>query len=378
MPALRTWIEISRSSVLYNIRKFLSHIDHRRTQLMAVVKSNAYGHNIHDFGTLAVAAGADRLGVDSIVEAITLRDAGLTCPILVLGFTMPENYVLAEKRRVAVTISSFAQLDALIVSGVRNLHVHIKVDTGMGRQGFLLREAYVLAQKLQHLVAKGLVTLDGLYTHFAGAKDPNAPGSTHEQFAEFGEWRKIFHANELHVEVAHCAASAATLLYPPSHCDMVRVGMGVYGYFPSQAVEKHFRGKMTLRPVLSWRSIVSEVKDVPEGSAIGYDGTCVLSRESRIAVVPVGYWHGFPRLLSNKARVIVGGKFAPVIGRVSMDMISIDVTDIPNVFMGSIVTLLGRDGECVIDAREHAKLTRTTPYEVVTRLNPLIERRVVD
>jgi alanine racemase len=381
--SLRTWIEIDKGAILYNITKFRSIVKHP-TKIMAVVKSNAYGHNIHDFAKLVLNAGADCLGVDSITEAIPLRREGVAQPILVLGFTLPENYKLARAAGVSITISSIEQLRALLDTDFAHvwqfepLRIHLKVDTGMCRQGLIYDFEH---REVMDLVREGIhnkkFILEGLYTHLASAKAPGVSGDTEQQLKEFRLWMEIFRLHDIHVPIVHCAASAGTLLYPSAHFDMVRIGMGCYGYFPSTGIAKHFKRKMTLRPVLSWRSIVSETKCVPAGMKVGYDGTYVLKRNSTLAVIPVGYWHGIGRVFSNNGHVLINGRFARILGRVSMDMITVDITDIEDVRMGTKVTLIGKDGESFLSAEELGRLSGTTAYEILTRLNPLIERVVV-
>lgn len=382
-PSLRTWIEIDKSAILYNITKFKSLVQHP-TKIMAVVKSNAYGHNIHDFSKLVLAAGADCLGVDSITEAIPLRREGVTQDILVLGYTMPSNYSRARGAGVAITISSIEQLRALLDTDFSSVwqfepvRIHLKVDTGMCRQGLIYDFEHA---EVIDLIREGIrnekFILEGLYTHLASAKAPGVSGDTEQQLKEFRLWREIFRLHDIPIPVVHCAASAGTLLYPSAHFDMVRIGMGCYGYFPSSGIAKHFKHKMSLRPVLSWYSIVSETKCVPMGMKVGYDGTHVLKRNSMLAVIPVGYWHGIGRVFSNNGRVLINGHFARILGRVSMDMITVDITDIPDVSMGTKVTLIGKDGDSGTSAEELGKLSETTAYEILTRINPLIERVVI-
>jgi alanine racemase len=381
--SLRTWVEIDRSAILYNITKFRSLITHP-TKLMAVVKSNAYGHNIHDFSRLVLGAGADCLGVDSITEAIPLRKEGITQPILVLGYTLPENYSLARAADVSITISSIEQLRHLLATDFSKswqfspVRIHLKVDTGMCRQGMLYDVDHTEAL---NLILKGIrqekFILEGLYTHLASAKAPGVSGETETQLSEFRRWREFFKAHSISIPIVHAAASAGTLLYPSSHFDMVRIGMGCYGYFPSAGIARHFKNRVSLRPVLSWYSIVSEVKSVSAGMKVGYDGTHILKRDSVLAVIPIGYWHGIGRVFSNNGHVIINGQVARILGLVSMDMITVDITDIPDVSMGTRVTLIGKDGNISVSAEDLGRLSGTTAYEILTRLNPLIERIVV-
>lgn len=372
---LRTWIEIDKKAIAHNYRTFRALLS-KKTKFLAVVKSNAYGHNLLEFAPAMEHLGADWLGVDSLVEARSARQVGVRVPILVLGFTLPSLYEEARRSRVRVTISSFAQLEkALRLSkGKIPLRVHIKADTGMHRQGFQLWEAPQLLEKLRVTQKKrSPIVVEGLYTHFAEAKDPRQGDSTRRQIAEFREWITRFNEAGFH-PMTHAAATGGALLYPQAHFDMVRIGIGCYGLWPSPEAEQFMGKKVRLHPVLAWKAVVSEVKRVAQGERVGYDFTERLHRDSTLAVIPVGYWHGIPRLCSGRGRVLIRGKTARIVGRVSMDMIVVDVTEIPKVAMGDEVVLIGKSGKEVIKAGEIASYSGTTHYEIVTRLNPLIKK----
>lgn len=373
---LRTWIEVDKKSLVHNyrvLRKFIG----KRTKFLGVVKSNAYGHDLIELSKELVRIGVDALGVDSLVEGITLRKAGIKTPILVLGYTLPTLFDEARKHHIAITISNFEMLHRALRprKGTKPLRVHIKVDTGMHRQGFQLHELpkLILALTKNSQGDSSGIFVEGLYTHFAEAKNPRSGDNTRRQIKEFTQWISAFHAVGL-TPVIHASATGGTLLYPSAHFDMVRIGIGLYGLWPSREAERACANKLKLKPVLSWRAVVSEVKGVKKGDRVGYDLTEMLTRETVLAVIPVGYWHGFPRLLSGKGRVLIHGKTARVVGRVSMDMIVVDVTDIPKVAAGDVATLIGKDGKEEIKAGELAQFAATTHYEIVTRLNPLMKR----
>lgn len=370
---LRTWIVIDKKAMAHNYRVFRKFIG-GKTGLLAVVKSNAYGHNLLEFAPEMEKLGADWLGVDSLPEALAARRVGVKLPMLVLGHTLPSLFSKAREKGVSVTISGISQLAKVLAlpRAKKTLKIHIKVDTGMHRQGFQLHEEKKLFDMLTH-AERGMFQVEGLYTHFAEAKDPRAGGSTRRQIEEFKEWVKKFRDAGF-TPIVHAAATGGTLLYPDAHFDMVRIGIGCYGLYPSSEVERFMGRKLKLEPVLSWKAVVSEVKKVKRGERVGYDFTERLSRDTTLAVIPVGYWHGIPRLCSGQGRVLISGKFARIVGRVSMDMIVVDVTDIPRIKMGDEVTLIGRDRGKVIKAGDIAKLSGTTHYEIVTRLNPLIRK----
>ncbi|MEK7185510.1 MAG: alanine racemase [Patescibacteria group bacterium] len=372
---LRTWIEIDRSALEHNyatLRGLLAP----QTLFMAVVKSNAYGHGLLDTAPVFAELGADWLGVDSIVEAETLRELGVTKPLFVLGLTLPEKIPVALEKNISLAISSFDVLSAFSKmppaksSPANRLKIHIKVDTGMHRQGFLLEQASELVAVLKYLEDR--VEVEGLFTHFAAAKDPQSTTDTKKQIEIFDKWRKIF-ADVGFRPIVHAAASGGAIVFPEAQFDMVRFGIAIYGLYPSAETEKFFKEKALLQPALSWKTLIGEVKSVPAGDRTGYDFTETFSRDSKIAVCPIGYWHGFPRALSGKGIVMVHGRPAKVLGRVSMDMIVIDVTDIPEVQAFDEVTIIGPDAP--VD--KLAALADTSNYEFVTRINPLIKRIIV-
>lgn len=369
---LRTWIEVDRKAIKHNFSVFRSLIS-KQTKLMAVVKSNAYGHGLVDFSHEMARLGADFLGVDSMAEARALRREGITLPILVLGYTMPELFREAAENNVSVTVASFETLTALKkVTFKKPLKVHIKVDTGMHRQGFLLSQQKTLMANIKNQKSK--IGVEGLYTHFASAKNPAFPKDTRDQIAEFEKWITAFKKAGLK-PIVHAAATAGTMLFPETHYDMVRIGIGLYGLWPAREVKEFLKEKIALRPVLEWKSIVSEIKRVPTGTRIGYDLTETLQKDSTIAIIPIGYWHGYPRALSSIGRVIIKGKECKIIGRVSMDMLIVDVTGVTNLNVGDEAVMLGRNQALSASAECIAALSDGGSwYEVVTCLNPLIKR----
>lgn len=368
---LRTWIEIDTKAIRANYRTFRKFIP-KEVRMAGVVKSNAYGHNLTEFALELEKLGIDMLAVDSITEALSLRRSGVKTPILVLGYTLPEMFVKAVGKNIHLTISSLPGLRVFLKSlYARKIPIHLKVDTGMHRQGFLLEEKDTVLKLL--LGAGKRVRVLGLYTHFATAKDPEDRAFTSKQIKEFSVWRAAFQEKRFAV-FAHAGASAGTLLFPEAHFDMVRVGIGLYGVYPSEEIQRVYASALGLKPILSWKTIVSEIKNVPKGEAVGYDLTHRFKNPSRIAVCPVGYWHGFPRALSNNAFVLIRGKRAPVLGRVSMDMIIVDATHIPEVRVGDEVVLIGESGKEEVSATEFAHRAGTTAYEILTRLNPLMKR----
>ena len=410
---LRTWIEIDKKAIKHNYNAFRKIIP-KSCKFLAVVKSNAYGHNLTEFSKEMEKLGADFLGVDSITEALALRREKIKTPILVLGYTLPEMIEEAIKNNVSITVSSFETISAIKKffmsssnaghrlhgdellrasrkSGMdsvlqRNdridrIKIHIKVDTGMGRHGFLFSDHKKLINELKKLTTKNdknhlvawNVNIEGLFTHFSSSKDPDNLKYTINQFELFKKWTEVFKEAGFN-PIIHACATSGTIIFPEAHFDMVRIGIGLYGEYPSKEIKEAVKDKIDLKPVMSWKTIIAEIKKLPKGSKIGYDGIKILERDSVIAVCPIGYWHGYPRVLSSKGFVLVKGKEAKILGRVCMDIIIVDITDIFNVKVGDEVVVLGKSGNKTIKASDISSIFDGSDYELLTRINPLIKK----
>jgi alanine racemase len=368
---LRTWIELDRKALAGNLRLFRGVLP-RGCGIMAVCKSNAYGHGLYNLAPLLEELGVDWFGVDSIVEAVTLREKGIRRPLLVLGYTLPSRFADAVRHGVSLTMSSLANLRALArPGGRRRIGIHLKLDTGMHRQGLMRPEWPAALGLLKRQAAR--VELEGLYTHFAESKDPARRESTRKQIREFDTAAAFFRAGGL-APLLHAGATAGAVNYPEARYDLVRIGIGLMGLWPSDETRLAWEKGLPLRPVLSWRSLISETKRLRKGDAVGYDYTERLGRASTVGICPVGYWHGFPRSLSRIGEVLVRGRRAKVLGAVSMDMIVADLTGIPGARPGDVVTLIGRDGAGEVSAYEVAQKAGISHYELLTRLNPLIQK----
>src|SRR3989344_500312 len=386
---VRTWIELNRKALMDNYRAIRAAIP-PKTKFMAVVKSNAYGHGLTQIAQLLtsdqpatlsrsdvagslVASNYLWFGVDSIIEALHLRHEKFKNQISVLGMTLPGRIKEAAQENIILTVSSLPALMSIAKSKLRPAF-HLKIDTGMHRQGFSTEEL----PRVIKVLKKYKLTPTGIYTHFAFATDQFSPHYTLEQLKNFKEAIKILRQAGYKNLLKHSAASGGTLLFPESHMDMVRVGMALYGYYPSLEAARQIGKKIVLSPILSWKSLVGEVKEIPSGAYVGYDLTEKVSRKTKLAVIPIGYWHGFDRGLSSVGEVLIGGLRRRIIGRVSMDMIVVDVTDgKEEVRAGDTVTVIGRDGRGKIWADEMAQKIGTSHYEELTCINPLIYRKVV-
>lgn len=372
---LRTWIEIDTKAIKHNYGVFRSLIS-KQTKLMGVVKSNAYGHNLFEFAKELEKLGADYLAVDSVVEGIALRREGIKTPILVLGFTLPEMIGKAVENDLDITISNFdyfTQVKKLSVLKKNDLNkpvrVHIKIDSGMHRHGFKEGDMKKVLKEINNPKIKVV----GLYTHFASAKNPAFPKDTNNQIEIFNKWRVAFIEAGIKA-ICHACATSGTIIFPEAHFDMVRIGIGLYGIWPSRETRAFAENKFKLQPVLSWKTVIGEINNIKAGERIGYDFTEKLSQDSKVAVLPIGYWHGFPRALSAIGQVIVNGQKTKVLGRVCMDIIMIDVTNIKGVKIGDEVTIIGQDKKENISVDDISTLLDGSSYELVTRINPLIKR----
>lgn len=367
---LRTWIEISRKAALHNYGVFRSLIK-PKVKLWAVVKSNAYGHGLAVFSKLMDGFGVDGFCADSIVEGNRLRENGIKKPILILGPTLPTRLTDALSNDITVSVSNFEALKALKASKAKP-SFHLKIDTGFHRQGFYVQEIPKVIKIISDWKLETKSRLVGIFTHFAAAKDVTYPGYAEMQVGEFKKAIGMFDRAGFRNITVHAAATGAATQNRKYHFDAVRIGMGLYGFHASPELEMQLPD-ITLKPVLSWKTVVSEVKSIRKGDYVGYDITERMDHSGKMAVIPIGYWHGFPRRFSSIGEVLINGKIARVLGRVSMDLTVVDVTNI-RCRAGDVATIIGRDNGFELRAQEVARKIQTTQYELLTRLNPLMER----
>jgi alanine racemase len=372
----RTWAEIDLDCVEYNYHQIRAQLK-PGCRMMCVVKADAYGHGAQRLACEYERLGAEWFAVSNIEEAVQLRDAGVRRPILILGYTPPQlaNELCDYRISQAVLSSEYAvQLSQYAAPLERQVPVHIKVDTGMSRIGLMCRtmdQAAGVAQQVARIAALPGLKLEGLFTHFAKADEAESgQTATAEQFDCFQAVDKALTLMGVPVPLRHCGNSGAVLDYPQTHLDMVRPGIILYGLAPSDAM----MGRLPLKPVMQLKSIVSLVKTVEAGTAVSYGGTFVAKRETRIATVPIGYADGYPRGLSGRAEMLVCGKRAPVIGRVCMDQLMLDVTEIPQACEGEAVTVFGSDQGETLSVDEVAHLNGTINYEMVCLVGKRVPR----
>jgi len=358
----RAWAEIDLDAIAHNVRE-IRKITGPRVEIMGVVKADAYGHGVREVVRTLLENGVTQLAVSMLDEAIQIRQMGINVPILVLSYTDPVRAEEIVHYGITQTVFSHDLAKALSEAAVKlgkSARVHIKIDTGMTRVGFM--PGYSAVKHIMEIGKLPGVVIEGLFTHFASA-DEKDPEYTKLQFERF-----ISLCNELgrvgiHVPVKHVCNSAATIQFPEMHLDMVRPGIILYGLYPSNEVDKH---KISLKPAMSLKANVIFVKDVEKGVCISYGRTFKTARPSKIATIPIGYADGYTRLLSNKGKVLINGEFAPIVGRICMDQCMIDVTDLKSeVKVGDEVVLFGRQGDKSIEVEEVADLIGTINYELV-------------
>ena len=365
----REYAEINLDAIVKNVDNLMA-LTKENTGALAVVKADGYGH-----GDVAVAkAVAQKVtgyAVATLDEAVNLRENGVKKPILVLGYVDPYEFDILVSHEITATVFDVetAQLlaDAARVQK-KQAHCHIKVDTGMRRIGLEPDENGIAIVK--QITALKELSADGIFTHFAASDETDKTSAEH-QFKLFTDFTGRLEKEGIHFTYRHCANSAAVIDMPQVDLDMVRLGIAMYGMYPSDEVKKE---KVELFPALDLKSHVTMVKEIPAGEKVSYGGTFTTTRTTKLATVSVGYGDGYPRALSSKGYVLVRGQKAPIVGRVCMDQMMVDVTDIENVTRADIVTLIGKDGDAEITVEEIAALAGTFNYEFVCDLGKRIPR----
>ncbi len=363
-----TWAEIDLDAVAFNAAGLKARTG-GRAELMVAVKANAYGHGAVPVARAALEGGATRLAVHRTAEGMQLRQAGITAPILIMGYTLPAESERVVRWGLTPTVNSRPQAEALSAATVavgKPLPVHVKVDTGMGRYGLLPDEVLDFVRFLSSLPS---LALEGLYTHHAVA-DLADKAFTRHQFSIYMDVVKQLEAAGFAFPLKHVSNSATTLDLPEIALDMVRCGIALYGLHPSDEVEPI----IPLRPALALKSRVVRVRTLPAGASISYGRTYITDKPTRVALVPVGYGDGYHRFLSNRGAVLIRGQRAPIVGRVCMDQFGVDVSHIPAVQLHDEVVLIGQQGEEHIQAEEVARWAETINYEVTTGLLPRVVR----
>ena len=355
-----TWVEINLDAIANNVKNIKKLIG-KKKELMAVVKGNAYGHDILEIASVVLNNGATRLAVARLEEGIFLRKSGITVPILVLGLTLKQQVEPLVSYNITPTVSEYEMIEKLSDSAFKEdkiVKVHLKVDTGMGRIGIPPNHVLNFIKKVK--VLKN-VEIEGIFTHFSVA-DEKDKSYTEAQFKKFVEVLNILEKEGIRIPVKHVGNSATLLDLPHMWLDMVRPGISLYGLYPSEDVQKTIK----LTPAYSFKTRIVFLKELLQGEDVGYGRTYTTKKKRTVvASLPVGYADGYNRLLSNKGEVLVKGKRFPIIGRICMDQCIIDVTDLSQVKIGDEVVLWGKQGHEEITIEEIAGKIGTINYEIV-------------
>ncbi len=369
METHRTWAEISLPALEHNYCALRGMLP-AGCRLLGVVKADAYGHGAIQVGRKLAELGCEMLAVACLDEAIELRRAGITTPILIFGATQPElaRQVVEHDITQAVFTMELAQaLSCAAAELGKQARVHIKLDTGMSRVGVLAHNAQQAAKEVAGLCALPHLEHEGVFTHFA-----NSDGDEEYTMLQFTRFLDVISELEknhgITFAIRHCANSAATLQYPCTYLDMVRPGIAMYGHYPDPSC-RELDGP-GLVPVMSVYTRVSAVREVPAGTPVSYGCTNVVERDTRLAVLSIGYADGFFRLLSNRFWVEFDGKRAPILGRICMDMCMVDVTDLPQVKAGDAAVVFGAEKQL----EEAAGLVGTIQYELLCGISPRVPR----
>ncbi len=365
---MRTWCDISLDNLQYNIQQIKGKLNDN-VKLCGIVKANAYGHGVEEIASNLVQQGVDYLAVAFIDEAIELRNYGFDQPVLILGNTPADTAEQVVEYNITASVynaETARVLSAEAVKQRKTAKIHIKVDTGMSRIGFVYNkqsiEEILLVSKLPN------IEIEGIFTHFA-CSDMEDEAITIRQFDRFMDIVSQLEQQGLDIPIKHCCNSAAIIKYPYMHLDMVRAGIILYGMYPSD-----IEYDIDLKPLMNFKTSVINIKTVQPGEAISYGATYTVKEEMKVATIAVGYADGYSRLLSNCGRVLVNGQFANILGRICMDQCMIDVTNVHNISIGDEVILFGADENENLPIEELAVKLGTINYEIPCVINNRVPR----
>ncbi len=370
----RAWAEINLSALSSNIAAVKAVIP-KHTELMAVVKANAYGHGDEAVCRKLSELGISWFAVSNLEEALSVRKICPDAEIFILGYTPPECAADIAANNIIQGIMSIDYANELCKYADAPIRCHIKLDTGMGRIGFRAKDTYACTEKLLPLFDKDKLLIEGIYTHFAAADSPEEEDTAYTEMQE----KRIFDVYDRLAELGHklhhvhCMNSAASITRPNERCTLARIGIVMYGLLPNYPVEL----PIEVTPVMTFKSVISQVKEIEEGDSVSYGRTYTADSTRRLATVTVGYADGYARLLSGKGRALVHGISCPIVGRVCMDQLMLDITDVKEqVQSGDEVTLFG--GDCEITADWLASLYGTIGYEIVCGISKRVPRIIVE
>ena len=363
-----TWAEIDLNAIKHNFLQIKKLLD-KQTKVLAAVKANAYGHGMLEVSEILVGSGVDYLGVGTTDEALYLRKNGFKIPVLMLGAVLSDEVEPIIRNNITQTIGDLniaRHINRCCARMGKRGKVHIKIDTGMGRIGIWHKQAIELIEQIARLKH---LEIEGIFSHFPSADEDEL--LTRSQIADFSSIVAELKALGIRIKYRHMANSIAIIDYKNSHMNLVRPGLMIYGLNPKPGL---LRRKMDLRPALRLKSRIVFIKDVPPGRKISYGGTYTTTRYTRVATIPIGYGDGLSRTLSNKGYALIKGKKAPILGRVCMDQIMVDIGNMPQAKLGDEVVLISSQKNSKITVEEIAGLCETIPYEVACRFDNRVPR----
>ncbi|MDR4505399.1 MAG: alanine racemase [Candidatus Scalindua sp.] len=364
-----TWAEISLDAVAHNVKAVRKKAGKGR-KILAIVKADAYGHGAIEISKTLAQNNVDMLGVAFLDEAIELRESNIRIPILLLSPILPEQIYEALRYSLSITVCNLHSAEEIAVVAKKNFFdakIHIEVDTGMGGTGVDLHKTLPLVKTIMQFES---LAIEGIFTHFHSSEETDK-SFTQKQNNLFQNILQELRENNIQIPLIHAANSAATLTMPESYFNMVRLGLALYGMYPSNSVSR----EIGLKPVLSLRTRIINIKQLETGSTVGYGRSCKLEKPTKVATIPVGYKDGLYRSLSNVGKVLINGTTAPILGRICMDRCFVDITHIPDVAIGTDVVLFGSQQNESIRIESAAKLINTIPHEIVCAIGRNARRK---
>ncbi len=371
----RTWAEVSLDNLEHNYRAIKNHIP-EGCRFLGVMKADAYGHGAVPLSHALCELGAEYLAVPNLEEAIQLRRGGVRAPMRILGYTpasFADTMVFMDITQEVHSLEYAKELDTALAGTNYILNVHLKLDTGMTRIGFFAYDHERTLPELLEVCGLPHLHVEGVFTHFcvADSKAPEDEAFTRTQYARFTAMLDALAAHGIRPELRHCASSGATILYPELALDMVRPGIATYGHAPSEDAE----GILDLRPLMTVRTTVAQLREIPAGTSISYGRTYTAERDMRVAVLPIGYADGLLRGLSGKVSFRIRGKMARSVGRICMDMCMVDVSEIPGIRVGDEAALFGYDTDgTLLPCERIAQQAGTISYEILCGISKRIPR----
>ena len=366
----RTWAEIDLDALTHNMQE-IRRITDKNAMIMAVVKSDAYGHGAVDVSKHLLKSGADYLAVAFCDEAMQLRRAGIDAPILILGTSFEEEIETLVTNDITVSVYSYEfakKISTCAKTLKKTAKIHIKLDTGMSRIGYLTDiDDEKIADEIIEISKLSNIEIEGVFSHLSTA-DEKDETYTMLQFERFMKVCNLLEKKGLDIKIRHIANSAAIMMYPQMHLDMVRAGIVIYGCYPSEEVDK---SRLSLEKVMTVKSRITHIKEICDNRGVSYGKTYITNGKTKIATVPIGYADGYTRMLSGKAKILTGTTEVPVIGRICMDQCMIDVTNVHNINIGDEVIIFGKD---TVTADTLASYLDTINYEIISMISKRIPR----